>query len=405
MNNRWTSLNVALLTGGIDKSYASGLSTCLASAGITLDVICNSEMDTEEMRVHRGLRLLTLYRTPSAGRGVVRRLLACLLVYARLIRYALTCSAQVFHILWNYKLALFDRTVLLLYYKLLGKRLVFTAHNVNAAERDGSDSVLNRWSLRLQYRLVDHIFVHTDQMKSQLVERFAVPGTKVTIIPFGIYDMVPQTSITPAESRQRLGLRGTDRTLLFFGRIVPYKGLDLLVDAFGRLAVQKLDYRLLIAGEPMKEAEQHWRQVRQTIEQSSMRDQVTQHIRHIPDDEIELYFKAADALVLPYRHIFQSGVLFMAYSFGLPVIATDVGSFRQDIIPGTTGVICQSDDPQDLARAIETYFASELFEHLDQRRIGIQNLIHADHSWEIVASRTAEVYGKFAGCQPVQLRA
>ena len=68
---------------------------------------------------------------------------------------------KIFHILWNNKFEFFDRTLLMLYYKLLGKKIVFTAHNVNIRKRDGNDSWLNRFSLKIQYQLVDHIFVHT----------------------------------------------------------------------------------------------------------------------------------------------------------------------------------------------------------------------------------------------------
>lgn len=402
MKTNPTRSTVALFTGGIDKHYASGLGSSLASSGLALDVICNSELDTPVMQSCPNLRLVPLYERPRGPQNTAWKLFAFILVYAKLISYAATSSAQIFHILWNYKFAFFDRTALLLYYKLLGKRVVFTAHNVNAAERDGVDSLLNRWSLRIQYRLVDHIFVHTEQMKSQLVRLFGVLDKKVSVIPFGVYDIVPQSSLTRAEAKRHLELAASDRTILFFGRIAPYKGIDLLVDAFGRLAVKNRSYRLLIAGEPMKESERHWQQVQHTIEQSSVREQVLQQIRHIPDNEIELYFKAADVLVLPYIQIFQSGVLFMAYSFGLPAIATDVGSFAQDIITGETGYVCRPGDPADLARAIEEYFSSDLFRTLDKRRADIQSLIRTSHSWEIVANKTADVYAELSGCGQVQ---
>ena len=71
-------------------------------------------------------------------------------------------------------------------------------------------------------------------MKDQLVETFGVREEKITIIPFGTYDMVPQSTLTSAEAKQRLGLQDPNRTILFFGRITPYKGVDLLVDAFTR---------------------------------------------------------------------------------------------------------------------------------------------------------------------------
>ena len=328
----------------------------------------------------------------ETNQNAVRKLLAVIGVYARLIHYAATSSASIFHILWNYKFTLIDRTLLLIYFKLLGKKLVFTAHNINAGERDGSDSFLNRFSLRVQYWLVDHIFVHTPKMKDQLVQDFGVREEKICVIPFGTYDVVPKSSLSSAEAKQRLGLQISDRTILFFGRITPYKGIDLLVDAFARMSNHNESYRLIIAGEAMKESERQWQDVQRTIEQSPMEKQVLQHIRHIGDSEIELYFKAADVLVLPYTQIFQSGVLFMAYSFGLPVIATDVGSFGRDIIEGTTGYVCRPNDPEDLAKVIEEYFSSDLFRTLDEQRDRIKSFIQTSHSWDIAARKTSDVY-------------
>jgi len=387
---------VALFTGGIDKHYACGLSRSLAMSGTSVQMICSSEMITEEVRYFPGVSCLSLYETFPAKANRFRKLLAVLRVYLRFFFYAIGSDAPIFHILWNYKLTLFDRTLLLAYYKLLGKRLVFTAHNVNAGSRDGNDTLLNRVSLRAQYRLVDHIFVHTELMRKEIVDEFGARPENITVIPFGTYDVVPQTAITSSEAKQRLGLRNTDRTLLFFGRIVPYKGLNLLVDAFLRIAPMNANYKLVIAGELMKEAEQQWRDVQNRIEQSSLSDQIIQRISHVPDNEIEIYFKAADVLALPYTQIFQSGVLFMSYSFGLPVIATDVGSFRQDVIAGVTGYVCRPSDPEDLARAIEEYFSSELFSALNDQRIRIRKSIKESNSWQIAATKTSHLYAQLS---------
>src|SRR5207245_6751110 len=132
---------------------------------------------------------------------------------------------KVFHILWNNKFELFDRTLLMLYYKLLGKKIALTAHNVNAGRRDSNDSALNRLTLRIQYRLADHIFVHTEAMKSELLGSFGVAERRVSVIAFGINNSVPDTDLTPESAKQRLGIGGGDRVILFFGNIGPYKGL------------------------------------------------------------------------------------------------------------------------------------------------------------------------------------
>jgi glycosyltransferase involved in cell wall biosynthesis len=394
MNSPISGLKIALLTGGIDKHYACGLTQSLASMGVIVDVLCNAEMSTREMQEHPNINHFALYSSLQRGQSRLRKLIAIIAAYARILHYAATSSAPVFHILWNYKFRLFDRTLFLIFCKLMGKEIVFTAHNVNKGERDGTDSFLNQVSLRIQYRLVDHILVHTVKMKEQLVQMFGVREEKISIVPFGTYDMVPQSELTSAEARQHLGLSRSDQTILFFGHIAPYKGIDLLVDAFARLAGQNKNYRLVIAGGPMKESQQQWRQVQQVIEESAIRDQVLQHDWFIADHMIERYFKAADVLVLPYTHIFQSGVLFMSYTFGLPVIATDIGSFSRSIVEGFTGYLCRPNDPQDLAAVIDKYFSSEMFKNIDEQRIEIKSFIHASNSWEVAAAKTSEVYGQ-----------
>src|SRR5205823_1718334 len=150
-------------------------------------------------------------------------------------------------------------------YKVLGKKLVFTAHNVNTAKRDGNDSLLNRLTLKIQYRLVDHIFVHTEKMKAELFADCGIPESKVTVIPFGINNSVPDTDLSAAEARRRLGISESDKAILFFGAIRQYKGLEFLVDAFQRLAAKDKNYRLIIAGEPKRGTERYLSDIQMAI--------------------------------------------------------------------------------------------------------------------------------------------
>ena len=191
-----------------------------------------------------------------------RKVFRVSMYYAKLIRYAATAKPRIFHILWNNKFEFFDRTLLMLYYRLLGKRIVFTVHNVNAGRRDSKDTHINRLTLRIQYRLADHIFVHTEKMKIELVEEFGMQHARVTVIPFGINNAVPNTCLTPREAKQRLGIREGEKAILFFGRITPYKGLEYLIDAFQQLLARREDYRLIIAGRPDK-CERYWGTIRE----------------------------------------------------------------------------------------------------------------------------------------------
>jgi D-inositol-3-phosphate glycosyltransferase len=392
-------IEVGVLTGGFDRPYAFGLTTALAAHGVTLDVIGSDEIERPEMHTTLRLRFLNLQGRRLAGLSPVAKLWRVLVYYARLVRYAAIARPRIFHILWNNKFPLFDRTILMLYYKLLGKQVVFTAHNVNAGQRDSNDSLVNRLSLRVQYRLADHIFVHTDEMKQQLADSFRVPPGAITVIPFGVNNSVPDTALTGPEARRRLGIAADERIILFFGNIGAYKGLDLLVDAFQRLCATHPAYRLIVAGLPRHGWEGYWTGVHQAIEAHTSRARITLRIEYVPDHETEHYFKAADVLVLPYRHVFQSGVLFLSYSFGLPVIATDIASLREDIVEGHTGFLCKPDDPVDMARVIERYFESDLFRQLPARRQRIREYVRETHSWDVVAGITANVYAGLAAAR------
>ena len=105
-----------------------------------------------------------------------------------------------------------------------------------------------------------------------------------------------------------------------------------------------------------------------------------------------MYFKAADVLALPYTHVFQSGVLFLGYNFGLPVIVSDVGSLADDVVIGSTGYVCQSRDAAGLAATIRRYFSSDLYRELAARRSLILALAAERYSWTTVSLVTNAVY-------------
>ena len=384
--------SISLLTGGSDKPYVFGLTHVLGSIGVAMDLIGSDELDEPAFRDEPGINFLNLRRDQRANAGLLAKTYRIIAYYSRLIRYSATAEPKIFHILWNNKFEMFDRTLLTLYYKMLGKAVVLTAHNVNKLKRDSADTMLNRLTLKIQYRLVDHIFVHTPRMKSELMEDFGVPASRITVIPFGVNNSVPNTNLTPKEAKERLGICKDRKTILFFGRIKPYKGLEYLVKAFQILARQHDEYQLIIAGRLEEGSERYWEALQSELKEHAKAGQVISRIEFIPDSEIEVYLKCADVLVLPYKDIFQSGVIFLSYNFGLPVIAADVGSLKEEIVEGTTGFTFTPEDPTDLARALEKYFASDLFENLEVRRREIRKFVRERHSWEVVGELTARIY-------------
>ena len=395
-------ISVALLTGGGDKPYVFGLVTQLIRERAGLDVIGSNDLDFVEFHDKRGVSFFNLRGDQEAGASVKEKVFRVAAYYFRLVRYAGSAKPRIFHILWNNKFQTFDRTVLTLYYRLLGKRVVLTVHNVNAGRRDFRNTRLNRFTLRIQYRLADHIFVHTEKMKLELIEEFGVEGTRVTVIPFGINNSVPNTALTRSNARLQLGIRDGQKAILFFGNIAPYKGLEYLISAFQQLRIQHDDFRLIIAGRP-KNCDRYWMAIRKTIDEDVAAGQILLRTDYIPDEETEVYFKAADVLALPYRHIYQSGVLFLGYSFGLPALVADVGSLKEEVVEGKTGFVFRPEDPNDLASAIERYFTSDLFAHFDSQREQIRSYAMESHSWDLVGQATMKVYRSLLENDPREL--
>ena len=376
------------------------LSAALAQHGVRIDFIGSDTLDCREVTRTSGVTFLNLRGDQREDVAAARKAIRLLAYYARLVRYVAVAKPRILHILWNNKFELFDRTLLMLFYRVAGKRVVLTAHNVNAAKRDSRDGWVNRLSLRIQYHLCDHIFVHTEPMKHDLVAEFGVDEEKVSVIPHGINNLVPTTDLTPQEARQRLGMREGDRTALFFGRIAPYKGLEYLISALTILARADKRVRLIIAGTVKRGSAAYWDRVQEAIADGGIRDQVMQRIEFIPDEDVECYFKAADVVVIPYADISQSGILLTAHNFGLPVIATDVGALRDDVIDDRTGFLCPPRDPAALAQAIDRYFSSELYRHLPTRREEIRRFANERHSWTTVAQITRSVYTRLPVGRP-----
>jgi glycosyltransferase involved in cell wall biosynthesis len=206
------SPSIALLTGGRDKPYALGLASALLAKGVGFDFIGSDAVDSPELHSNIRVRFLKL-RDQRAKASSLEKVLRVIRYYLRLLWYAATTDAVVFHALWNNKIEFFDRTLLMLYYKLLRKAIVFTVHNVNAGKRDGTDSAWNRLTLRIQYNLSGHLFVHTEMMRNELITDFGVPKAKVSVIPFGINNTVLRSNLTSLQGKRQLGLRGDEKTI------------------------------------------------------------------------------------------------------------------------------------------------------------------------------------------------
>lgn len=385
-------LKISLLTGGQDIHYALGLLSGLVFKDIKVEFIGNNSMEQAEITKSKNVIYYNLRGDQSPNAPIEKKIIRVLKYYFKLIIYAARTDSKIFHILWLNKFTYFDRTVMNVYYKILGKKLIFTAHDINYRKLIGKDSLFNRLTLKFLYEIVDHILVHTEKMREELINDYKIKKEKISIIPFGVNEVIPNTNLTREEAKEKLNLEKDKNHILFFGNIAPYKGLDQLIKAMVHLKGRSI--KLIVAGRIKKDCQEYWNEIQKMINDFDLSGYIIKRIEYIPEEEAEIYFKSVDALVMPYRYIFQSGVIFTAYHFGLPVIATDVGSLKDDIIEGKTGIVCRANDSEDLAKKIKTYFESDLFKNLERKREEIIRYAKEKYSWEKAGGKTYEVYKK-----------
>src|SRR5207237_3055538 len=148
--------------------FALGMAAALTSEGISIDFIGSDDLGVPELLTNPRVNFLNLRGNQRPDASPFSKAKRVLKYHIQLISYAATAQPKLFHLLWNNKFELFAHTLLMLYYRMLGKKIILTVHNVNARKRDSNDSSFNRLSLKIQYGITDHIFVHTAKMKREL---------------------------------------------------------------------------------------------------------------------------------------------------------------------------------------------------------------------------------------------
>ncbi len=181
-----------------------------------------------------------------------------------------------------------------------------------------------------------------------------------TFSPHPLYDHYGAT-LSRKEALELIGLRESQRYVLFFGFIREYKGLDLLLDAIADERMERLGIKLIVAGEFYGDPKPYLEQIRH----HDIGDRVVMHTEFIPDHEVNRYFCAADLVVQPYKNATQSGVSQIAYHFEKPMVVTNVGGLPEIVPDGKAGFVVEPDS-QQIADAIVRYFTEDCQQSLTE---------------------------------------
>jgi glycosyltransferase involved in cell wall biosynthesis len=256
-----------------------------------------------------------------------------------------------------------------------GVRIVWTAHNLYP--HDGGRGLwVHRFARRFVIRLAEVVFVHGPSARRLVQREFSVPVHKLREIPHGHWIGYYPDALTRAAARSKLGIDTATYVYAFVGTCKPYKNLDQLLRAFAR---QANDAQLLVVGNFQSPV--YLAQIRQLIAELGT-DRVRLEPRFIDDSEMQVYLKASDAIVLPYREILTSGSAMLAFGFGRPVVVPRLGALI-DVVDESCGVLYDADDPEGLPQALAairrtTYDEARIKRHAEGFR-------WADSAAELVA--------------------
>lgn len=262
--------------------------------------------------------------------------------------------------------------------------LVCTVHNALPHERSWWQPLAyGHW-----YRLLHKAHVLSTHTGDALVKHFGLSPDKLVYAPHGNYASFLE-SYPPAEvaqSRAKLGLPAHQVLVFFFGLIRDYKGVDMLIAASGQM--RSTNVTILVAGgcEPDMQM-----QIDAALAQRKGGPVVDLRYGFLPQQTLSDWLAAADLVVFPYRHIYQSGAVMLAMTYGKAMLASDVAGFREYLDDGHTGALCDAQDPVQFAARLD-----ELVADAPQRELLGRNAGHAArtrYAWSNIALTISGGYG------------
>lgn len=376
--------------------YDHALCTALATAGAQVELLTSrfpyGEVPAAEGYARREIFYRRAHGAPARGArsraGLALKLAEHLPGMLRC--RAIAAQADIAHYQWL-PVQQLDAHLLPARRRGHGPALAITAHDVMPREpRRGQIR-----GQRLLYERFDAIVVHSAHGAARLTDELGVDPARVHVIRHGAFGHLAAGPIGPPP----FGREPSAPVVLFFGLIRPYKGLDLLLGAWRSLSgAQRGEAELWVAGMPRMDLGLVGLAGIETPAGRRAAAQEGVHVtpRFIPDAQLPAYFARADLIVLPYREIDQSGVLFTALAFGKPLLLSDVGGFPELAATGAARIV-PAEDPQALAKALAHLLCHP--DELAQMAACARAAVAGPYSWATVGQEHLRLYERLLGAR------
>ena len=254
--------------------------------------------------------------------------------------------------------------------------LVLTVHDTNPFNGDPSAGLQQHGFFRC-LGMFDRLIVHTEQGRARMLAA-GIDATRLVVLPHGQLMQPPDRAADPMAG---------DLTFLLFGKIKPYKGLDVLIEAFAAIA-QPVRHRarLHVVGKPYMDLTP----LHALAARLGVQDQLVIEPRFVDDAEMPVLFAPGAVAVFPYREIEASGVLSIALACGRPVIASNLGNFAETIADGVQGHLVPPGNVPALAGAMSHMLEDRQF--TASCAAAARALVEVVPDWDEIGARTARVY-------------
>ena len=284
-----------------------------------------------------------------------------------------------FHIFYTNALVLFN----LLFVKILFGKVVLTIHDVSSFSNSSNFSIIGK----VIYKLTDRVITHNEFSKLEILNVNANLSSFISIIPHGNYTPFINIQYDKEKSKLKLGIPNNRRILLFFGMIKKVKGLEILLYALKILIKQNPDVLLVIAGKPW---ENDFSAYQRIIDENQLSEYILLHTNFILEQDVEHYYCASDLVVLPYKKIYQSGVLMMTLSYERPALVSDLAPLKEIITNNENGFLFKTENVSDLTNKLNSILGNEWL--MEQVRVKGAALVNTKYDWNEIGKQTKQAY-------------
>ena len=364
--------------GGSFHFYTFGQCIGLSNAGVQLSLYANNETENPHIK---GVHFYSFYNNLFSSKYKWISGLRWVVGTLKSVLHARLQGISVFH------LHIFYTNILILFnlflVKLLFGKVVLTVHDVTSFDSENESTIISKFI----YNLTDIVLTHNAFSKNEIIKVTSISSSNIYIIPHGNYTPFISIQNDKSNSKERLNLPKDKTILLFFGMIKKVKGLEILLEAFKKVVDTNSDIVLLIAGKPW---ENDFAEYQKIIDRNNLSKHIILHTKFIPHEDVEHYYCASDLVVLPYKKIYQSGVLMMTLSYERPAIVSNLPPLMEVISDNENGFLFEAENSNDLSDKLIEILADK--KNLEIVRKKGTELINTKYGWDEIGRLTKSAY-------------